>query len=153
MSNFKMPTIRPVSIQTKNKRPIQQIFTWLFKSRKWEVVGEWELTCENGSKIAIHEGFLFNGASVPRMFWWLLNPTGILFIPALIHDYAYTYHSLWVAQKGSKYFSYQRITRKDADNLFKQLCFQVNGIRLVSQLSWAVLRLTGWLAWFKSSNK
>lgn len=37
----------------------------------------------------IPTGFIFNGASVPRILWWFADPAGELFEGACIHDYYY----------------------------------------------------------------
>ena len=42
-------------------------------------------------KVSIPEGFLSDGASVPRLFWRLLSPPidPVTIAPSLIHDYLY----------------------------------------------------------------
>ena len=44
-------------------------------------------------KVVIHAGFLFDGASIPRIFWTMLGltPHGVMDGPALIHDFLYHY--------------------------------------------------------------
>ena len=40
---------------------------------------------KNKTIIKIPKGFEFDGASIPRPFWWILSPVGLLFIPGLVH--------------------------------------------------------------------
>lgn len=44
----------------------------------------WEFTASYGP---IPVGFQTDGASVPRLFWWFLDPATELFEAAAIHDY------------------------------------------------------------------
>jgi len=37
--------------------------------------------------ITVLAGFVTDGASVPRMLWWLFPPVGRYFLAAVVHDY------------------------------------------------------------------
>lgn len=39
--------------------------------------------------ITVTPGFYSDGASIPRVFWWLTDPAGELFEAALVHDFMY----------------------------------------------------------------
>lgn len=86
----------------------------------------------NGEWIEITEGFEWNGASIPKIFWFVIGkPTSEKFaLASLIHDYLYM----------------MRADRGLADNLFRELLddAKVNG-RRVAAMFWAV-RIGGW--WF-----
>jgi hypothetical protein len=43
--------------------------------------------------IRVPEGFVTDGASVPRLFWSLLGPFGSYFSAAIIHDFLYSEHN------------------------------------------------------------
>ena len=86
----------------------------------------------NGREHLIKEGFEYNGASIPKIFWFVIGkPTSEKFaLASLIHDYLYM----------------MRADRGLADNLFRELLddAKVNG-RRVAAMFWAV-RTGGW--WF-----
>jgi hypothetical protein len=39
--------------------------------------------------VTVPAGFIFDGASVPRLLWSAFNPVGELFEASIIHDYMY----------------------------------------------------------------
>ena len=86
----------------------------------------------NGEWIEIAEGFEWNGASIPWIFWFVIGkPTSQKFaLASLIHDYLYS----------------KREDRNLADNLFRKLLDDagVNGRRVA--LMWLAVRAGGW--WF-----
>lgn len=137
---MEMPILRPVPIPTKNKSFWGRIKAWLWESRKWEFVEDYYFHVDwLNITLKIPKGFIFDGASIPRPFWNLLVPDGILFIPSFFHDFAYRYHYL-LSKKGAKV--YER-DRKFFDKLFLKLSYQVNGIKTPDKIAWFVLRLFG----------
>lgn len=70
--------------------------------------------------IVVPEGYIFNGSSVPRVFWWLYPPS---YAPAwkasCIHDYCYSHY-------------YPYISKRDADKLLKNIMNE-NGASKFSQ--------------------
>ena len=97
-SKIRMPVLKPVSIPAGNQRYIDKISFFIFEVRKWEVIEHWKYTCtssEEKIELIVPKGFIFDGASIPRLFWAFLNPTGLLLIQGLLHDYAYKYNQLW----------------------------------------------------------
>ena len=92
-----MPELKPVPIATKN----HGFTVWLHSVRTWELTEDWKYrlptSCTGGKgvKIVIPKGFVFDGASVPRPLWAILHPSGLLLIPALVHDFAYRCGFLW----------------------------------------------------------
>jgi len=149
--NRQMPILRPIPIHTHGKPLGKRVSEWLFGIRRWEVIEDFIFAPVTGPKILIPRGFAFDGASIPRMFWWLLNPTGILLIPGLIHDFAYRYEFLFLVQSVCT-IEKQPVTRKEADDLFMGLCLEVNGMPVISGISWSLLRLFGSIAWNKNKN-
>jgi hypothetical protein len=53
--------------------------------RHWIVEQDWRTKF-----CTVKAGFVSNGASVPRIFWWLEPPAGRLFEAAVLHDYMYS---------------------------------------------------------------
>lgn len=45
--------------------------------------------------VKVPEGFVTDGASVPRLLWWLFPPTGRYFTAAVVHDWLLTQGMPW----------------------------------------------------------
>ena len=119
-----MPILRPIPIPTKNRRFYARLLVWLMEPRRWEVGEHWCYSFENGDetiKLIVPRGFVFDGASIPRLLWFFLSPTGLFLIPGLIHDYGYKYGRMWPcnAEEGISKFPLQpNPGRCYWDNLF-----------------------------------
>ncbi len=76
----------------------------LKSGREWEVIEDY--TYERGLlRITVRKGFVYDGASIPRVFWRFIGPpaAGKYAHAALLHD--------WL------YFHQVRFTRKHADDI------------------------------------
>ena len=62
--------------------------------------------------VYVPEGYLTDGASVPRLFWNLVPPWGVYGQAAIVHDYLCEFLSITVDGMS------QNITRKQADRIF-----------------------------------
>ena len=90
-----MPNLRPLPIPTKNKSYLGRVLAWIFNIRRWELTRNWyfQFKDDDGDdlRIVLHQGFIFDGASIPRPLWALLSPVGLLLLPGLLLDYGYKY--------------------------------------------------------------
>ena len=94
----------------------------------------------NCADLTIPAGFPSDGASVPRFFWRLVFPPGdpSALRAAVIHDYIYRHHpSGW--------------TRKDADDLFRDLLIQDGTSLFRANAAYYAVRLFGGRSWSKGS--
>lgn len=143
-----LPALKPLPIKTKGENFLKKLFIWLIAARKWQLVEDWPYTLSDGTKIVIPKGFEFDGASVPRFLWWLLSPVGVLFIQGLIHDYAYKYNRLELAEPTLSDFYYKEgAGRIYWDKVFLREGIAVNGIVIVDLLAFLCLVLFGGFAW------
>jgi hypothetical protein len=106
----------------------------------------------HGIKVTIIRGFEFDGASVPRIFWFVLSPTGLLLIPGLLHDFAYRENCLLcsVPSMGGTMIIVpfmEGAGRKHWDRMFRNEASYLNGFSFPSYVAWIALRLFGWIAW------
>lgn len=146
----KMPVLRPVPIPTKNRRFLMRVLVWLFDVRKWKLVENWHFTLSNGIEIVLPKDFIFDGASIPRLFWFLLSPVGLLLIPALIHDYGYRYDQLWKKDENGQIVAFQKNAgRRYWDKLFRNVGEEVNGFAVIDSIAWLGVRLGGSCNWKK----
>lgn len=140
----KVPVLKPVIIKTKGLNAFKR-FIKHFEARKWEIVEDYFLYIPwLDITLKIPKGFCFDAASIPRILWPLLNPTGILLVGSVFHDFGYRYNYL-LDDKGNKL--YVGAGRKFFDKLIKDITIYINGTYCLTYIAWFMLRLFGWAAW------
>jgi hypothetical protein len=81
----------------------------------------------NDLEFVVFEGFVFDGASIPRIAWSLLGlaPVGPHLAAACIHDLLYESRGLIPEHKGSVKLNGERVrvrfTRKQSDEIFRDI--------------------------------
>jgi len=152
-----MPVLLPIPIPTKNRTFIMKVLVWLFDIRKWQLVQNWHFKLKNDAEIVeivLPKDFRFDGASIPRIFWFLLSPVGLLLIPGLIHDYGYRFDQLWQKNANNEIEPFMKEAGREAwDDLFKAVGIQVNGFAGIDFVAWIGLRLGGCFAWHKHRQR
>lgn len=138
----KLPIMRPIRIPTKDKGFFGAIWLWLWTSRKWEISRDWAFSIDD-KKYIIPEGFIFDGASIPKYFWNWLSPVGILLVPGLIHDWLYANESFLQVNRSLGF----KKTQKECDEIFRDTAISVNGFYYINWIAYYALRLFGWIAW------
>ena len=163
--HLKMPELKPVPIATEK----HGFTVWLHSVRTWELTENWKYTlptsCTGGKEVTIiiPKGFVFDGASIPRPFWAILHPSGLLLIPALVHDFAYRCGFLWEVANPGKVRRYRHESgcknkkaksgcRKSWDKLFKEIGDEVNGVKGVNWVAWLAVYAFGCSAWKKNDE-
>ncbi len=140
-----MPQLRPIVIPTAGKGFWGAVWMWLTGVRTWEVADDWAFKI-NGQWYIIPQGFVFDGASIPKFLHTWLSPTGVLLMGGLVHDYAYKYATLL---KSGKKKTMGTITQKKADEIFRDINIEQNGFHLLNKLAYWALRIGGFVAWNK----
>jgi hypothetical protein len=150
-----MPIMRPIPIHTKGIGPFKKIWRWMTSVRQWEIIEDYRFNLD-GVLVIIPKGFVFDGASIPRPLWAILSPTGLLFIPGLLHDFGYRYNYLLVICHDGTYVKYMSGRGKLFwDKVFYRASMIVNGVNIVSSIAFLALVLFGghaWRAW-RTKNK
>jgi hypothetical protein len=145
---IKMPIVRPVQYATKKCNVFKRFWRWAIYTRRWMLVEDWYYILPNGVKIVIPKGFITDGASVPKVLRSLLSPVGILYIPGIIHDFAYKYNKLIeVTPDGIRYDYKVNAGRIYYDELFCETAEDVNGMIIVDRVSFYVLVVFGSFTW------
>ncbi|MCP4595646.1 MAG: DUF1353 domain-containing protein [Neptuniibacter sp.] len=145
-----MPILKPLPIKTRGKSAFGRLKAWITEVRTWEVAENWEYQLDPDTRIIIPKGFVFDGASIPRILWAVLSPTGLLLIQGLIHDFGYKYDYLWAVNKGEgeKYIKIYEGKGQDFwDELFYRVGREVNEMKVINALAWLPLSLFGFIAW------
>lgn len=145
---IELPKLRPIPIRTKNVPPIVAHYRWVTSIRKWEVLEEWSYILPDKTNIYIPAGFEFDGASIPRIFWAILSPVGLLLTPGLVHDFAYKYNKLLsFDSNGNRTVYNDKAGRAFWDRIFRDVAINVNGFKIINSIAWLALVLFGWIAW------
>lgn len=137
-----MPAMRPVRIPTDGNGVFEAMWTWVMKSRQWELVEDFHYSID-GVDYIVPAGFVCDATSIPKFMRAVISPTGILLIGGLVHDYGYRYRCLRLAtgedtiKHGQKHF----------DEIFRDINVQDNGFKSINYLSYYALRMFGWFAW------
>ena len=144
-----MPHMSPVPMETKSKGLFGGIWLWIATTRKWQIEKTWKfhITHEGNTHptyYQIPKGFVFDGASVPKFARSWLSPMGVLLSGGLVHDYVYKFE---VLRLGGKKGSTEKKSQKWADELFRDICIDVNGFKVINYLAYYALRLGGFMAW------
>ncbi|WP_448548380.1 DUF1353 domain-containing protein [Thalassotalea fusca] len=143
-----MPILRPVPIATVNQKGfLNKLLVLIFSVRKWRVEEAFIFEF-NGKRYAISAGFIFDGASIPKILWAIISPVGLLLVPGLIHDYGYRYNGIYVLDEdGNPVWDDSLTTQKEWDQLFSQIGNEVNRMPILNALAGAGLWLGGFKAW------
>jgi hypothetical protein len=137
-----MPQMSPIKIETADKGFWKAIWMWMLGVRHWEITKDFYFSLK-GEEYVIPQGFQFDGASVPKFLAMWLSPTGVLLMGGLIHDYGYKYGTLLRSDRttiGEK-------SQKWMDTLFRDICIEQNGFKLLNYLAYWALRVGGFVAW------
>lgn len=121
--------------------------------RRWYLIEDWHYWLDN-IHIVIPAGFIFNGASVPRVFTAIYAPTGYLFLAALVHDYCYEYGYLReIFIEGSRTVKV-KIGQRQADLMFRRISrIEYPNHKIKTEVAYRALRAFGWVAWNKSRKQ
>jgi len=95
-----------------------------------------------GAVTTVREGFVFDWASIPRLFWMILPPAGLTGNPygiaALFHD--------WICRH--KKIGGQPCTRYDADRVFLEIMLYIGVHPIIAQTMYRAVRMAGWMPWW-----
>lgn len=154
VSSLEMPKLQPIRIEIKHVSYWVRLWKWITYIRKWRLLEDWHYTLRDKTRIVVPAGYVFNGASIPRPFWAILSPVGLLLIPSLLHDYAYQYNQLIALNDNGERVTYESgAGRAYWDTLFRDVALDVNGIAITSILAWLGVTLFGWIAWRSHRKK
>lgn len=149
-----MPVLRPIRICTKGLPFWKKVWTVLTAVRQWELAENWFYTIPTGETIVIPKGFIFDGASTPKFMWGFLEPTGVLLIQGLVHDFGYRYDYLWSINVNGRFHKIKEGSGKSYfDSLFVEVGRDVNELNITAYLSWLMLIFFGSKAWNENRRR
>jgi len=107
------------------------------------------LSAFNGSvkNYIVHRGYIWDGASVPSLFYWFMRRDGLTRAASLIHDRIYSNGKIHISfNKKSKYIELPH-NRKEADNLFYRILIESNFPKWKAKIAHRCLRIFGGKYW------
>lgn len=115
---------------------------------KWRVIApfDYHLGAPDGADhVHVPTGFLTDFASIPRVFWPLLPPTGAYGKAAVVHDWLYQEREI---ERHVGHVTLLRLaTRLDADNAFKEAMEVLGVSRWTRWTLYLGVRSGGWVTW------
>ena len=146
---FVEPLIEPITFE-KPDHWWDRIINWRFRRRRWLIVNDWVLWSEFlGKYIRIPALFSFDGASIPKIFAFIVTSTDGLFYGAIVHDYIYQNHSLMLSDDG-ECFEMTEIDKTTGDKLLYMIPKEVEGVAIPNSIGWLAVKLFGFRAWKQS---
>lgn len=144
-----MPKVQPIPIPTKGLPWYKRMFK-AFNRRQWRLIEDYVLYLPMlGRKLLIPAPFDFDFASVPRIFWWILDPVGVLLVGSLPHDFGYKYGGLLLWDADVKRWTFVVMSRSKLDRLFEDINRMVNDMSILARLARYAVNAGGWSVWNK----
>jgi hypothetical protein len=106
--------------------------TPLLDGENWQLHEPMSYTANDGTTIFIPAGFVTDFASVPRLFWNILPPTGVYDRAAILHDFLY---------RG------QVFPRARCDALLNEAMVSLGVSWWIRWLIYGNVRMFGWMAY------
>ena len=117
------------------------VLTEYIDGRHWRLARSVRYVVQDGRLCTVREGFVFDWASIPRIFWHILPPAGVAGHPygiaALVHDWLYRHGAI----QG------EPIDRLTADRVFLDIMLYVGVRPLIARTMYRAVRLGGWCGW------
>lgn len=147
------PVLIPLRRSGEGMNWFQRFFLWRMGRRHWQLVEDWIIYVDFFKCwVKIPAGFVFDGASVPKIFNSIVNSTDALFYGSIIHDFIYRFAQLIICTDDD-FGRWCLAPIKDkhmADSAMLHLSIQAEGIKTPSQLAYFILKYLGCFAWRKS---
>jgi hypothetical protein len=89
----------------------------------------------DGRMYLVPRDYEWDGATVPRLLWWLFSPTGITQEAASLHDWLYD-----TKGRGMQGYTQHGLTRAQVDRLFLRHMLADGTPRLQAWMMWAGVR-------------
>jgi len=150
----------------------QIIYRWRFPPR-YRLYGEYVITLDedpefgDGLELVHPDGFVIDGASVPRPCWPIIEPTGTLLEGSVPHDQWYQYGYMLARRKPGLIFNIasERLVKqfpylfgdlvpvfigrgqKFGDQLLRHITIEKHGATVDAGRAYRALRLFGWRSW------
>lgn len=145
------PIVQAVYTPTPKRSWWDKIVNFTTYRRKFKVRENYILWVPSINRfVFVPKYFIYDGASVPKILNGLFNPTGMLLLGALPHDFGYRYHGLLFVNPQTREIQFSAFSKKQLDQIFKDLCIYESGLKFASTTASYTLSLFGFLGWNKN---
>ena len=121
------------------------VVTYIGPGNVWRLEEAYEYR-DGDNLITVPEGFRFDLASIPRIFWFLISPFELSIAAPLLHDFLYAHDGDPPATSIEPPRVY---TRKEADQLFLTIMKTEGVPNWRRNLAYWAVRSFGWIGWRK----
>ena len=143
-----MPSLKPISLICNSDNRLKQLWFWITATRKWKFDEDYVIYYRKQNKyIYIPKTFVIDGASVPKIFYNIYNPVGILLLGALPHDFGYKYNGLLVLDINTTQLHLEVYSKDELDKIFEEINIQFNNLPHITYYASLTLKLFGFFAW------
>ncbi|MDD3814444.1 MAG: DUF1353 domain-containing protein [Desulfocapsaceae bacterium] len=161
------PKYRRVKYQLQGLSWWQQIIMVWKNPPRLELLEDWIITLPGGLQVIVPKGFITDGASIPRLLWWIISPFGPLLEGAILHDFGYQHgyllspfivtqvyclRSMEMRFRHGGLFEhmipvYVGHQQKFFDELLRFVTIEANGATVQAWTAYCALRIFGIVAW------
>jgi hypothetical protein len=113
------------------------VVTPMADGRRWKIHEAFHYETDGGARIEVPAGTITDFASIPRLLWPILPPTGRYTRAAVVHDVLYSNHRTGL-------FHYSRAY---ADAILMEAMRDCGCGWLCCYTIWIGVRIGGWAAW------
>ena len=139
-----MPLVQPIPLITKNKSIFSKI-KLLFKSRQWQLNKNFMIKITDDQWLFVPAPFNFDFASVPKLFHSFLDPTGVLLVGSVFHDFGYRFNGLLTLENDELIFT--KYSKKEIDRIFRLVTEKVNNMTTTAFIAESAVKIGGYFAW------
>ena len=142
------PVVQAVYTPTPKRSWWRKIANFMTYRRKFKVREDYILWIPSLARyIFVPRYFIYDGASVPKVLNGLFNPTGMLLLGALPHDFGYRYQGLFFVNPDTREIQFGAFSKKQLDQIFKDLCTYESGMKVASGAATMTLSVFGFMGW------
>lgn len=173
MINFPSPHFDYILPDTKGKNAWERFCIVCTVPPRFKIVHDWVVELSDGTIIIIPKGFITDGASIPRVFWSIISPTGPLFLASILHDFAYQHGYLLTLDidrmfedgrnilfykthiKNFKNYApiYVLQSQRFFDAMLRDVTIDLTDVKFQSNAAYYALGLAGFIAWNRYRKK
>ncbi len=147
------PVIRAMYEPSRNNW-FKRMWSFFTYRRKFEVMKDYILWVSSlKAYLFIPNGFIFDGASVPKILNSLYSPTGMLLLGACPHDFGYRYKCLLFVDPVSGKLYINNFNKKELDAVFQELCTIESGMSIAASMAKLGLSIGGFTGWNQNKKQ
>lgn len=125
----------------------RKFFSFLISLREWEVMEDYYVWSKYLQQfLFIPKGFIYDGASVPKLLNNIYSSTGVLFFGSIIHDFGYKYAGYFIYNPDNT-LTFIPNTKNGMDLIFNHLCVEENFMKTASKVALWALHIAGGHTW------